>query len=146
MYFKNNKAFSVIEVMLVLIIISIITALVVPNIRGRGKEARLMAAKADIEANITAALDLYELDNGTYPTSEQGLAALIRKPSSSPVPKSWNGPYLKKKVLPKDPWKNEYIYESPGEYNTDEFDLSSSGPDGIESDDDIVNWAQEDDF
>ena len=135
------KAFTMIEVMLVVIIIGILVAMVVPNLSGRGEQARVAAARADIEANITAALDLYELDNGKYPTTEQGLSALISEPA--PEPTNWNGPYLKKKVVPKDPWGREYIYQSPGIHNKDEFDLSSQGPDGIESEDDIVNWFKE---
>jgi len=137
-----SKAFTMIEVMLVVIIIGILVAMVVPNLSGRGEQARTTAARADIEANITAALDLYELDNGHYPTTEQGLSSLIRKPASRST--NWNGPYLKKKSLPKDPWGKEYVYQSPGVHNKDEFDLSSHGPDGIESKDDIVNWFKED--
>jgi general secretion pathway protein G len=137
----DAKAFTMIEVMLVVIIIGILVAMVVPNLSGRGEQARIAAARADIEANITAALDLYELDNGKYPTTEQGLSALISEPASESI--NWSGPYLKKKVVPKDPWGKEYIYQSPGTHNKDEFDLSSQGPDGIESEDDIVNWVQE---
>jgi len=131
-----------IEVMLVVIIIGILVAMVVPNLSGRGQQARITAARADIEANISAALDLYELDNGIYPTTEQGLSSLIRKPALRST--NWNGPYLKKKVTPKDPWGKEYVYQSPGVYNEGEFDLSSHGPDGRESEDDIVNWIKED--
>jgi len=134
----NAKAFTMIEIMLVVIIIGILVAMVVPNLSGRGEQARVAAARADIEANITVALDLYELDNGRYPTTEQGLSALIRKPASRSA--NWSGPYLKKKVVPKDPWGKEYVYYSPGMHNRDEFDLSSHGPDGTESGDDIVNW------
>lgn len=138
----NAKAFTMIEVMLVVIIIGILAAMIVPNLSGRGEQARVAAARADIEANISAALDLYELDNGRYPTTEQGLSALISKPASRST--NWSGPYLKKKVLPKDPWGKEYLYQSPGIHNKDEFDLFSHGPDGTESEDDIVNWFKGD--
>ncbi len=132
-----------IEIMLVVIIIGILAAMVIPNMSGRGKQARVSAARADIEANLMTALDLYELDTGSYPNTSQGLAALLKKPTASPVPSTWSGPYLKKKKIPTDPWGREYIYVSPGKHNTEDFDLSSHGADGQESTDDIVNWFQE---
>ncbi|MFC1755482.1 type II secretion system major pseudopilin GspG [Thermoproteota archaeon] len=135
----NRRAFTLIELMLVVIIIGVLAALVVPRLAGRSEQARQAAAQADIEANIATALDLYELDNGQYPTAEQGLAALISKPSSIPVPLNWNGPYLKKE--PKDPWTRPYVYKCPGEHNTGDYDLSSWGKDGIEGGgDDVFNW------
>lgn len=135
----NKKAFTLIELMLVVIIIGVLAAMVVPRLAGRSEQARQAAASADIEANIATALDLYELDNGQYPTTEQGLAALITKPTSSPVPIDWKGPYLKKEPL--DPWGRPYIYKSPGEHNVGDYDLSSWGKDGIEGGgDDVVNW------
>lgn len=140
MFKRAQKGFTLIEIMLVIIIIGILAAMVVPNFAGRGEQARIMAAKTDIESNLATALDLYEVDNGRYPTTEQGLMALIEEPSSAPVPKNWNGPYLKKKSLPKDPWDKDYAYVSPGIHNTEEYDLSSLGRDGVESDDDIMNW------
>ena len=142
-YMKSKNGFTIIEIMLVVIIIGVLAAMVIPSMSGRGTQARVAAAKADIEANLMTVLDLYELDNGRYPTTEQGLKALIRKPDSSPVPKNWNGPYLKKKSIPTDPWGKEYVYISPGSKNVDSFDLSSHGIDGIESEDDIVNWVDE---
>jgi len=95
-----------------------------------------------LKANLSTALDMYELDNGRYPTTGQGLKALLQEPGTSPVPHDWSGPYLKKKRIPKDPWKREYVYVAPGVHNTGEFDLYSLGPDGIESEDDIVNWGE----
>ena len=138
------KGFTLIEIMLVVIIIGILVAMVAPNFTGRGQQARCAAAKADIEANLATAFDLYELDNGCYPSTEQGLAALIQEPSTAPVPGNWNGPYLKKKKIPLDPWKREYVYVSPGMHNTESYDLSSSGPDGMEGNDDITNWDESD--
>lgn len=138
---KNRKGFTLIELMLVVIIISILSAMVVPRLVGRSKEAKEAAAKADIESNIALSLDMYELDNGTYPSTEQGLVSLMRKPSMAPVPSNWKGPYLRK--TPKDPWGNEYTYACPGMHNKDDYDLFSYGPDGIESQDDIVNWETE---
>lgn len=145
MIFRNKKAFTLIEIMLVVIIIGILAAMVIPNISGRGEQARVSAARADIDANLSTALDLYELDNGQYPTTEQGLRALLEKPSTSPAPINWHGPYLKKKRIPLDPWGREYKYVAPGVKNTEEFDLSSLGPDGSESNDDITNWAADSD-
>ena len=124
-------------------IIGILAAMVIPNIAGRGEQARVSAARADIDANLTSALDLYELDNGQYPTTEQGLRALFEKPASAPEPISWNGPYLKKKRTPLDPWGREYRYVSPGIHNTEEFDLFSYGQDGVEGKDDIGNWGSD---
>lgn len=143
MNFRNKNAFTLIEIMLVVIIIGILAAMVIPNMAGRGEQARASAARADIDANLSTALDLYELDNGQYPTSEQGLKALLEKPSSSPAPANWHGPYLKKKRIPVDPWGREYKYAAPGSNNTEEFDLSSYGPDGVEGKDDITNWASD---
>lgn len=138
---KKSKAFTLIEIMLVVIIIGILAAMVIPNLSGRGEQARRAAAKADIESNLSTALDLYELDNGRYPATDQGLIALIQKPTAPPEPKSWNGPYLKKKKIPDDPWGRAYVYVFPGTHNTDSYDLSSLGPDGAEGTDDITNWA-----
>src|SRR3989338_1464360 len=87
----TNHGFTLIELMLVIIIIGILGTMAVKNLKGRSDEARMAVARADIETNIAGALDLYELDNGFYPTTEQGLPALIGKPSSQPEPKNWNG-------------------------------------------------------
>jgi general secretion pathway protein G len=138
----SKKGFTLVEIMLVVIIISILAAMVIPNLAGRGEDARRAAAKADVEANLASALDLYEVDCGRYPTTEQGLASLIVKPTSQPEPVRWNGPYLKKKKIPQDPWGHSYVYLAPGTHNKDEYDLSSLGPDGIESEDDITNWEK----
>ena len=137
---KHKQGFTLIEIMLVVIIIGILAAMVIPNLAGRGEQARKAAAKADIESNLSTALDLYELDNGKYPTTEQGLISLIQKPSTPPEPIKWNGPYLKKKKIPDDPWGHPYVYMAPGEHNAEEYDLSSRGADGVESSDDINNW------
>jgi len=138
---KNMRGFTLIEIMLVVIIIGILVAMVVPNMSGRSEQARITAAKTDIESNLSTALDLYESDNGRYPTTQQGLQSLLEKPTSAPIPANWNGPYLKKKKIPKDPWGNDYVYVAPGQHNKDEYDLSSKGPDGAESEDDVVNWG-----
>ncbi len=141
MNYQNKSGFTLIEIMLVVIILGVLVAMIVPNLAGRGEQARLAAAKADIESNLSTALDLYEVDNGRYPTTDQGLMALIEKPSSASD--SWNGAYLKRKKIPKDPWGRDYIYLSPGVHNIEEYDLFSYGQDGVESNDDIVNWDKE---
>ena len=143
MFKTLRHGFTLIEIMLVVIIIGILAAMIVPNIAGRSEQARKTAARTDIESNLSTALDLYKMDASQYPTTEQGLSALLTAPKVAPVPVQWNGPYLKKKVLPKDPWGHDYVYVSPGTHNTDSYDLSSLGPDGVESDDDITNWGNE---
>jgi general secretion pathway protein G len=131
----NKKAFTLIELMLVVIIIGILAAMVMPRLVGRSEQARTAAAKADIESNIALALDMFEMDNGYYPTTSEGLAALRSNPSSLA---NWKGPYLKKE--PKDPWGRPYVYKCPGTHNTD-YDLYSPGPNGTDGDsDDIGNW------
>ena len=130
----DRIGFTLIELMLVVIIIGALVAMVMPRLTGRSEQARIAAAKADIGANIATGLKLYELDNGVFPTTEEGLSALLTNPSSSD---NWNGPYLEKK--PVDPWGREYIYRSPGENRID-YDLYSLGKDGTESQDDITNW------
>ena len=127
--------FTLIEIMLVVIIIGTLVAMVMPRLTGRGEQARIAAAKADIQSNIATALKLYELDNGVFPSTEEGLNALLNKPSSCP---NWNGPYLERKPL--DPWGREYKYKSPGEHRTADYDLYSLGKDGVESADDVKNW------
>lgn len=134
----KKSGFTLIEIMLVVIIIGVLAAMVVPSITGRSEQARITAARTDIESNLATALDLYHMDSGKFPTTEQGLAALIEAPS--PKPAQWNGPYLKKKKIPKDPWGNPYVYKSPGEQNKDGYDLSSHGADGAPGSDDVTNW------
>jgi len=135
----KQKGFTLIELMLVVIIIGTLAALVIPRLAGRAEQARTTAAQADILSNIPMALDLYELDNGAFPTTQQGLSALIEQTTTPPLPKNWNGPYLKKK--PVDPWGNDYRYACPGVHNPADYDLYSLGKDGTEGgDDDIGNW------
>ena len=136
-----KEAFTLIEIMLVVIIIGILAAMVIPNIAGRGEQARRAAARADIDANMAMALDLFELNLGRYPTTDEGLKALLERPSSEANSDQWNGPYLKKKIIPKDPWSRPYVYVFPGPHNKESYDLSSMGPDGVESADDVTNWV-----
>ncbi|WP_101759476.1 type II secretion system major pseudopilin GspG [Oceanicoccus sp. KOV_DT_Chl] len=127
---KRSAGFTLIEIMVVVVIISVLIGLVAPNILGRVDEARVTAAQTDI-ATMEQALEMYKLDNQTYPTTDQGLQALVQKPTSSPAPKKWNpAGYLKKGKLPVDPWGAEYNYISPG--SAGPFDLYSYGADGRE--------------
>jgi len=129
----KGRAFTLIELMLVVIIIGILSAMVVPRLTGRSEEAKRSVAKSDIESNIALSLDLYEMDNGAYPKS---LDDLKTKPTEAA---SWKGPYIKKKAL--DPWGRTYVYKFPGSHNTEGYDLYSLGRDGQEGGgDDVVNW------
>jgi general secretion pathway protein G len=130
----QRKGFTLIELMLVVIIIGILVAMIVPRMAGRSEQARAAVSQADVDLNIATALKLYELDNGSFPTTDEGLNALLTAPSTA---KRWKGPYLDK--APVDPWGNPYKYKSPGTHRTD-FDLYSLGKDGTESSDDITNW------
>ncbi len=135
---RNQRGFSLIEIMVVVVILGILAALVVPKIISRPDEARVVKAKQDALA-IQSALDLYKLDNGFYPTTDQGLQALVEKPTSNPTPLNWQT-YLKS--LPKDPWGRDYLYLNPGEH--DEVDVFTYGADGQPGgpgiNADIGNW------
>lgn len=135
--FGERPGFTLIEIMLVVIIIGALSAMIIPRLTGRSDQAKVAAAKADIEAHLPTALKLYELDNGNFPTSSQGLDALLKKPATSPVPANWNGPYIEKKAI--DPWGHSYVYASPGDHRSD-YDLSSKGKNQSKDDDDITNW------
>lgn len=137
---RYKAGFTLIELMLVVIIIGALAAMVVPRLAGRSEQVKIAVARTDINASIAVALDLYELDNGRYPTTEQGLRALMVKPSGFPEAVNWNGPYLKRE--PKDPWGNLYQYRHPSTREGRDYDLYSLGPDGVESDDDIGNWEE----
>ena len=134
---KNRYGFTLVEIMLVVIIIAALSAMVVPRLVGRSEQAKVSVARSDIDSNLATALKLYELDNGNFPTSSQGLKALREKPSSSPIPTNWNSPYIEKDSI--DPWGNDYIYVSPGKHRPD-YDLYSKGKLMSSADDDIKNW------
>lgn len=133
-----QRGFTLIELMVVLVIIGVLAALIVPNVLDRADDARVTAARTDI-TNISQALKLYRLDNQRYPTSEQGLQALVAKPTAGPVPNNWK-PYLEK--LPNDPWGRPYQYLSPGIKGA--IDVMSFGADGQSGgegkDADIGSW------
>ena len=134
---EKYKGFTLVELMLVVIIIGILVAMVVPRMVGRSEQAKEAVAKADVDLNIATALKLYEIDNGAFPTTEEGLDVLLTAPPSA---KNWKGPYLEKKPL--DPWGRLYQYKSPGTHRPQDYDLYSLGKDGVESQDDIGNWEK----
>ena len=133
---SKQAGFTLIEVMVVVVILGILAAILVPKVMDRPDQARKIKAKQDIRA-LEAALNLYKLDNFIYPTTDQGLEALVEKPSS-PEPPNWKeGGYVDR--LPKDPWNQDYLYLSPGENGS--IDIFSMGADQQPSDDDIGNWG-----
>lgn len=126
---RKQSGFTLIEIMVVVVILGILAALVVPQIMNRPEQAKVTVARGDIKA-IAAALDMYKLDNFAYPSTQQGLEALVEKPTGNPQPKNWNRDgYLKQ--VPQDPWGNPYQYLSPGTQSRP-FDLYSYGADGQE--------------
>jgi general secretion pathway protein G len=128
---RKSRGFTLIEIMVVIVILGILAGLVLPRFMGRTEEAKKVKAKLQIE-NLESALKLYKMDNGTYPTTEQGLEALVQKPATGAVPANWReGGYLEKGKIPLDPWNRPYVYVSPGVKNKD-FDLKSLGADGEE--------------
>jgi general secretion pathway protein G len=138
----NHKGFTMIELMVVIVILGILAAIIAPRLVGRTDEARITKARVDI-TNLETALKLYKLDNGVYPTTEQGLQALVEAPETGTTPRNWReGGYLEKNRVPKDPWGNDFVYLSPG-VNGD-FDLSSYGADGLAGGEginaDVNNW------
>lgn len=132
---KQESGFTLIEVMVVVVILGILAAVIVPNIMDEPEKARINKAKQDIRA-LEEALNRYKLDNFDYPSTEQGLKALVQKPAGSPEPKRWNGPYVKK--INKDPWENEYEYLNPGTHG--KIDIFSGGKDAGSPEDDIGSW------
>jgi len=138
----DARGFTLIEMLVVVVIMGVLSTMVLPSVLGRTDDARTASAKSQI-GMITLALDLYRADNGSYPTTDQGLEALVRKSSLTPVPVSWKGPYLRDGNLPLDPWGREYLYLSPGQ-NGRAFDLKSLGSDGAEGGEgnraDLESW------
>ncbi len=152
---RKRMGFTFLEIMVVVLILGILAGLIIPRFVGRAEDAKKTKAAVQIR-EMMKALELYKLDNSVYPSTEQGLQALVEKPVGEPEPKKWKQ-YMDK--VPVDPWKNQYIYICPGANHTkmadsdnpesdqlySRFDLYSLGPDGLESDDDIKSWDMPDD-
>jgi general secretion pathway protein G len=141
----GNNGFTLIEILVVMVILGILAGLIVPRIMGKPEEARRTKAALQIRS-IESALKMYKLDNGIYPSTEQGLDALVKKPETGIVPKKWrDGGYLESPKVPLDPWGNPFVYVCPGEHG--DFDISSyarDGEKGGEGDNaDINNWEIE---
>jgi len=131
----GQGGFTLIELLVVLVILGVLMGLVVPKVMDKPEQARITAAKSDIKS-IESALNMYKLDNHRYPTTDQGLEALVEEPGSQPEPPNWNG-YLDK--VPEDPWGNRYRYLNPGKHG--DVDVFSLGPNGRKGgDDDIGSW------
>jgi general secretion pathway protein G len=136
---QARSAFTLIELLLVMVILATLAALVIPRFSGRAEKTRITAAGIDI-SNLGGVLNTFEVDCGRYPTTAEGLRALVEQPTGVT---NWQGPYLDKNAIPKDPWGNPYIYSCPGQHNSKGYDLYSYGPDGQEGGgDDIDNWTQ----
>lgn len=136
-----RRAFTFIEIMFVVVIIGVLLAVAVPKLTGQSKTAKIKATELAIR-NVGVALKRYEMEVGDFPSTSQGLAALIEKPSTVDAGQ-WGGPYLDEDAEPKDSWGRKLNYRSPGEHKKD-YDLWSSGPDGQEgNDDDVVNWTKD---
>lgn len=137
---NQQRGFSLIEIMVVVVILGILASIVVPKIIQKPDEARVVKAKQDVLA-IQNALDLYRLDNGVYPSTDQGLKALVEKPSSNPIPHDWK---LYLKSIPKDPWGRDYLYLNPGQHGeVDIFTLGAEGqPGGTGLNAEIGNWDE----
>jgi general secretion pathway protein G len=143
--FLDEKGFSFLELMVVVVILGILATYIAPRFMGRAEDAKAVKAKVDIVA-LETSLKLYKLDNSNYPSTEQGISALIEKPSTEPVPMNWKEKgYLAKAKIPKDPWGREYLYLSPGVH--DDYDIISYGADGAPGGDgknrDINSWELE---
>jgi general secretion pathway protein G len=140
--FRNNRGFTLIEIMVVVVILALLAALVGPRIMGQSDKAKIADTKVQVR-NLESALKFYKLDSGVYPTTEQGLLALLEKPTVGKIPKNYRTEgYLESKKVPKDPWGNDYVYVSPGDHG--DYDLCSYGADGAKGGEgnnaDICSW------
>ncbi len=136
---NSRSGFTLLEILLVVVIIGFLVSVAVVKLSGQSAKAKVVATQNQIDSFKTA-LGVYELDNGVFPSTEQGLQALITQPSGAALP-NWKGPYLDPPVIRLDPWGHAYIYKYPGVKIPNGYDLYSPGPNGIEGDDDdIGNW------
>lgn len=139
---RPTRAFTLFEVLMVILILGVLAALVIPQFTGTGEKARVDLTRTLVQTNLKTSLELFRTHTGRYPTTEEGLAALVEKPEDEEIAAKWAGPYTEKKEF-RDAWGRELIYRSPGEYNQDTYDLFSPGPNGQPGDDDdITNWQK----
>lgn len=143
---NGTSAFTLVQLLIIITVVVILAAVAAPRLLKQQEKARRTQATNDMD-DLGLNLDRYAKDNGTYPSSEQGLKALWEKPIIPPIPGNWAGPYLDKPIL-KDPWENNYVYIYPGRHNKHDYDLVSYGRDRIAGGDgdneDTVNWTEED--
>lgn len=134
----HPQAFTLVEMLLVVVIIGVLAAIVIPKLAGRSEQARVTAAHSQV-ASFGTALDAFEVDNGYYPQGSDGLNDLLQQPRDA---QNWKGPYLSKNEIPLDPWGHPYVYECPGKHSLSGYDLYSVGPNGKAGDeDDITSWS-----
>lgn len=139
----RRRAFTLLEVLMVIVIIGILAAVVVPNFFGAGEGAKEDLTRSVVQSGLNGALEMFRMNVGRYPTTEEGLRALVEPPDDEEAAARWRGPYVKDPSTLKDAWGRDFIYESPGTYNEDGYDLSSPGRDGQPgTDDDITNWKR----
>jgi len=140
---EKEQGFTLIEILIVVVILGFLASTVGPELFNKVSQAERTSAQNQLDVFKTA-LDSYRLDNRNYPSTEQGLQALIKEPTGSPPANNWNGPYLEKKEIPTDPWGNDYQYKSPGDHNQHKYDLWSKGADntagGEDQAADVTNW------
>jgi len=137
---QQRGGFTLIEILLVVVIIGMLVTVAAVKFLPQMGTSRIVAARAQMDA-YKKGLDLYELNNTFYPSTDQGLAALIAMPTTAPAPGNWRGPYVEGSSIRKDPWGRDYVYKNPGVKNPSGYDLYSWGPDGVEgNEDDIGNW------
>jgi general secretion pathway protein G len=137
---RNRGGFTLLEILLVVVIIGMLVGVAAVNLTKSSEKAKLTSTRNQIDAYKTA-LGVYEMDNGFFPSADQGLQALIQQPSSAPQPMNWKGPYLDPAVLKTDPWGHDYVYKYPGTHNTAGYDLYSLGITGVDGDPgNLGNW------
>lgn len=139
---RRRGAFTLFEVLMVIVILGVLAAVIVPQFVGTGERARIDLAKQQVNTALRTPLELFKTHCGRYPTSEEGLKVLFERPSDEAIAKNWSGPYVQNADL-LDPWQHPLNYASPAQYNQGGYDLSSSGPDGVSgNEDDVTNWKR----